>query len=168
MEGGWVRGRVSALGINISTRRHRRCRLLLLCVWAGSQLSHSWWTAARSRLTTLNVFSCSSTGRISEVNKAYLLVTLTEICIWFCYNHIARVFNSSPRPSRTVRPIYRTGVPLPSRCCILYIFSTNISIEYFKHAAHSPFFSSKCRLFHNSTFFGSCIIHTLHTGCAKI
>jgi len=30
-----------------------------------------------------------------------------------------------------VRPIYRTGVPLPSRCCILYIFSTNISTEYF-------------------------------------
>jgi len=21
-----------------------------------------------------------------------------------------------------VRPIYRTGIPLPSRCCILYIF----------------------------------------------
>jgi hypothetical protein len=30
------------------------------------------------------------------------------------------------------------------------------------------FFSSKCRLFHNATFFGSCIIHILHTGCAKI
>jgi hypothetical protein len=29
------------------------------------------------------------------------------------------------------------------------------------------FFSSKCRLFHNATFFGSCIIHILHTGCAK-
>jgi hypothetical protein len=27
---------------------------------------------------------------------------------------------------RTVRPIYTTGVPLPSRCCILYIFPTNI------------------------------------------
>jgi hypothetical protein len=65
--------------------------------------------------------------------------------------------------------IYRTGVPLPSRCCILYIFfSTSISTEYFKHAAHSPFFSSKCRLFHNATFFGSCIIHILHTVCAKI
>ena len=50
-----------------------------------------------------------------------------------------------------------------------YIFlSTNISTEYFKHAAHSPFFSSKCRLFHNATFFGFCIIHILHTGCAKI
>jgi hypothetical protein len=25
-------------------------------------------------------------------------------------------------PQRTARPIYRTGVPLLSRCCILYIF----------------------------------------------
>ena len=63
---------------------------------------------------------------------------------------------------------YRTA-PLTSRCCILYIYSTNILTEYFKHAAHCPFFfsSSKCRLFHNATFFGSCIIHILNTGCAK-
>jgi len=50
----------------------------------------------------------------------------------------------------------------------IYIFSTNISTEYFKHAAHSPFFSSKCRLFYNATFFGSCIIHILHTGVLKL
>jgi hypothetical protein len=30
------------------------------------------------------------------------------------------------------------------------------------------FFFSKCRLFHNPTFFGSCVIHILYTGCAKI
>ena len=30
--------------------------------------------------------------------------------------------------------------PLTSRCCILYIYSTNMRAEYFKHAAHSPFF----------------------------
>ena len=48
-------------------------------------------------------------------------------------------------------------------------YSTNIRTEYFKHAAHSPFFySSKCRLFHNATFFGSCVIHILYTVCAKI
>jgi hypothetical protein len=67
--------------------------------------------------------------------------------------------------------------------CVLYIgrayryppdvafhihFSTNIGTEYLKHAAHSPFFSSNCRLFHNATFFGSYIIHILDTGCAKI
>jgi hypothetical protein len=68
----------------------------------------------------------------------------------------------------TVRPIYRTGTPLPSKHSILYIFSTNIRTEFFKHAAQSQFFSSKCRLFHNATFFGTCIIRTLHTGCAKI
>ena len=30
------------------------------------------------------------------------------------------------------------------------------------------FFSSKCSLFHNSNIFGSCVIHILYTGCAKI
>ena len=30
---------------------------------------------------------------------------------------------------------------LTSRCCILNIYSSSILAEYFKHAAHSPFFS---------------------------
>ena len=30
--------------------------------------------------------------------------------------------------------------PQTSRCCILYIYSTNTRTEYFKHAAHSLFF----------------------------
>jgi hypothetical protein len=37
-------------------------------------------------------------------------------------------------PLGTLRPIYRTGVKLLSRCPILYIYSTNIRTEYFKHA----------------------------------
>ena len=48
-------------------------------------------------------------------------------------------------------------------------YSTNIRTEYFKHAAKSQFFFySKCRLFHNATFFCSCVIHVLYTECAKI
>ena len=58
--------------------------------------------------------------------------------------------------------------PLNSKRCILYIYSTNIGTEYFKNALYSPFFSSKCSLFHNANLFGSCIIHILYTGCAKI
>jgi hypothetical protein len=58
--------------------------------------------------------------------------------------------------------------PLTSKRCILYIYSTNIGTEYFKHGIYSTFFSSKCSLFHNSNVFGSCIIHILYTGCAKI
>ena len=32
--------------------------------------------------------------------------------------------------------------PLTSKRCILYIYSTNIGTEYFKHALYSPFFFS--------------------------
>ena len=30
--------------------------------------------------------------------------------------------------------------PLTSKCSILYIYSTNIGTEYFKHSIYSPFF----------------------------
>jgi len=53
-----------------------------------------------------------------------------------------------------------------SRMGAPYIY--DISRLRVKHAAHSPFFYSKCRLFHNATFLGFCIIHVLHTECAKI
>ena len=66
-------------------------------------------------------------------------------------------------------PYMGRTAPLTSKRCNLYIYSTNIGTEYFKHALHSPFFfSSKCSLFHNANLFGSCIIHILYTGCAKI
>ena len=77
--------------------------------------------------------------------------------------------------SRDINPLAPNDVnisrtaQLTSRRCILNIYSTNILTEYFKHAAHSPFFfSSRCRLFHNAIFFGSCNIHILNTECAKI
>ena len=65
------------------------------------------------------------------------------------------------------------NAPLTSKRCILYIYSLNICTEYFKHGIYSPFslslsLSLKCNLFHNSNVFGSCIIHILYTGCAKI
>ena len=37
-------------------------------------------------------------------------------------------------------PYMGRTAPLTSKCCILYIYSTNIGTEYFKHALHSPFF----------------------------
>jgi hypothetical protein len=57
---------------------------------------------------------------------------------------------------------------LTSKLYILYIYSTNIDTDYFKHALYSPFFSSKCSLFHNANLFGSCIIRILYTGRAEI
>ena len=66
-------------------------------------------------------------------------------------------------------PYMGRTAPLNFKRCILYIYSTNTCTEYFKRALYSPFFfSSKCSLFHNANLFGSCIIHILYTGCAKI
>ena len=75
-------------------------------------------------------------------------------------NDINRLKPNDPYMGRTA--------PLTSKRCILCIYSTNIGTEYFKHALYSPFFSSKCRMFHNANLFGVCIIHILYTGCAKI
>ena len=80
---------------------------------------------------------------------------------------INRLTPNDPYMGRTDPYMGRTA-PLTSKLCILFIYSTNIGTEYFKHALYSPFFSSKCSLFHNANLFGSCIIHTLYTECAKI
>ena len=45
---------------------------------------------------------------------------------------ICRLTPNDPYMGRTA--------PLTSKRCILYINSTNISTEYFKHALYSPFF----------------------------
>ena len=57
---------------------------------------------------------------------------------------------------------------LTSKRFILYIYSTNVGTEYFKYALYSPFFLFKMQFFRNANLFGSCIIHILYTGCAKI
>ena len=51
-----------------------------------------------------------------------------------------------------------------------YVFIQQIYLLNILNMLHTFrfFFSSKCRLFHNATFFGSCIIHILNTECAKI
>ena len=38
-------------------------------------------------------------------------------------------------------PYMGRTAPLTSKRCVLYIYSTNIGTEYFKHALYSPFFS---------------------------
>jgi hypothetical protein len=50
-----------------------------------------------------------------------------------------------------------------------FIFIQQISVLNILNMLYNlHFFSSKCRLFHNATLFGFCIIHILNTGCAKI
>ena len=72
-------------------------------------------------------------------------------------------FVPSVNPLTPNDPYRGRTAPLTSKRWILYIYSTNIGTEYFKHGIYSPFFfSSKCSLFHNSNVFGSYIIHILY------
>jgi len=57
-----------------------------------------------------------------------------------------RCENLSPEGKDMINPLTpndpysgRTA-PLTSKRCILYIYSTNIGTEYFKHGIYSPFF----------------------------
>jgi hypothetical protein len=58
--------------------------------------------------------------------------------------------------------------PLTYKCCNFYLFNRYTYWIFYTCCTLSVFSSSKCRLFHNATFFGSCIIHILYTGCANI
>ena len=65
--------------------------------------------------------------------------------------HINRLTPNDPYMGRTA--------PLTSKRCILYIYSTNVGTEYFKHALYSPFFLQ------NAVFFImlTCLVPILFT-----
>jgi hypothetical protein len=84
------------------------------------------------------------------------IVTKNDMSVaWISYTNVVITCHLN---LRTVCTIYRTSITLPSRCSIVYIFFTTISTEYFKHNAHSPFFSSECH-------FSKCklFVHVLFT-----
>ena len=83
-----------------------------------------------------------------------------------------------PRPplllmvTLTFRRLMSTIVDVPQRqplSVAFYIFIQQIWVLNILNVVYTLrfFFSSKCSLFHNSNFFGSCIIHILYTGSAK-
>ena len=98
------------------------------------------------------------------------VVYVGGVRIWKCCGVYTDVdFHHCINPLTPNDPYRGRTAPLTSKRCILYIYSTNIGTEYFKYGVIlSVSFSSKCGSFHNSNIFGSCFIHILYTGCAKI
>jgi len=107
--------------------------------------------------------------------RTVLLVLVLENHTWSLSTYFSYILCNLSTWISVVNPLtsndhYRgRTAPLTSKRCILYIYSTNIGTEYFKHGIYSMiFFSSICSLFHNSNVFVSCIIHILYAGCDKI
>jgi len=107
---------------------------------------------------------------LDNLKKGMLWVGERSVAFFAKVTHMATLhFTSSFNPLTPNNHYNCSTAPLNSKRSILYIYSTNIGTEYFKHDIYSPFFlSSKCSLFHNSNVFDSCIIHILYTECAKI
>ena len=61
--------------------------------------------------------------------------THSEHVIIYCFCTVTTVNPLTPNNDYSGRT-----APLTSKCCILYISSTNIGTEYFKHGIYSPFF----------------------------
>ena len=62
-------------------------------------------------------------------------------------------------------PYMGRTAPLTSKRYILYIYSTNIGTEYFKHALHSPFFSLQNAA---SVIMLTCLVPVLLTVCTQV
>jgi len=81
---------------------------------------------------------------------------IIKICVanyWVCFSVYYSIYSAYSEYDRSSTYVVnrltpncsymgRTA-PLTSKRCILYIYSTNIGTEYFKHALYSPFFLLK-------------------------
>jgi hypothetical protein len=120
--------------------------------------------------SSVYVFHNSCRNNVSHVIIWYL----ADCAVWYQILFVRHLIKATISPRNSIQDLIfknRAFYIWDGRTATLqmlhFIYFFN-NYEYFKHAAHSPFFSSKCRLCHNATFFGFCIIHTLLTGCAKI
>ena len=147
--------------INYSAKRFTFAKMnfcLKMYFLTQFQVTKSWCSFCRchfffSRVRHVGITVCGKLWKFS------VGVAFSGVCVPLSFFN--RLTPNDPYMGRTA--------PLTSKRCILYIYSTNIGTEYFKHALYSPFFfSSKCSLFHNANLFGSRNIHILYTGCAKI
>ena len=86
------------------------------------------------------MFDGTGVDRVGEARNVYNIMMGKTLRKGSCgaprrkWNHVLNLLTpNDPYMGRTA--------PLTSKRCILYIYSTNIGTEYFKHALYSPFFS---------------------------
>jgi hypothetical protein len=103
--------------IQLAFRLLISCRIFFCCLTLSNTTSFlTWWVQLISILLQHHI------SKLSRCFWSTFYINALTLSLLMLYIYISRT------------------APLTSRC-ILYIYSTNIHTEYFKHAAHSPFFS---------------------------
>ena len=111
--------------------KYQKLKLVIWSKWSVWWTDPDWWAMVQSVQRTVHMYLlCTSlyTLQTTIFNFWYFILIITSF--YFIINPLAP---NDVYISRTAQ--------LTSRRCILNIYSTNILTEYFKHAAHSPFFS---------------------------
>ena len=92
-------------------------------------------------LSCLSGFCCRHQSNLSSAGRS-VFHRLSCVRITSCTVILQNVISVLPLNPLTPNDVYmsRTAL-LTSKRCILYIYSTNVCTEYFKHVLYSPFFS---------------------------
>jgi hypothetical protein len=110
-----------------------------------------WSSEFQKNLTKHSQKFCSACARNGFRILKYRVRPVSGFQFWATRHLILYFFDcaSCHLPTSAVNHLTPNGhicgrtAPLNSRRCILFIYSTNIRTEYFKHAAYSPFFPLK-------------------------
>jgi len=122
----------------LKTQSHSHLTLILLTwrIWWAPNNASKWQMGFNPAFNPLNPELnpiCYLLALLAHhfLHVSRIMVKSLTLRLIILYIYIYDISNLRVKGLRTVRPVYRTGVPLPSRCCILYIFTTTISTEYF-------------------------------------
>jgi len=79
----------------------------------------------------------------ADLLQAAATLVFTVEFSWSTVEMIAQASDDIIKPLTPNDHYNGRPAPLTSKRCILYIYSTNIGTEYFKHGIYSPFFLFK-------------------------
>ena len=125
------------------------------------------WETWQDQAQTLEQVKVLHIKRIAAFNSCGIQIDIAKVTSkWrvivlrireFLISDIRREVN--PQLPNDIYSYLCSTALLTSRCCILYIIQ-QIHLQNSLNMLHNLlFFSSKCRLFHNANYFGSCVIH---------
>ena len=100
-----------------------------------SSLQQLLFSKSRKFRFSIPVFTSDAFSNYVEVKMSEIEIGYKKLQLLSSSLFINRSTSNDPYMGR--------NAPLTSKSCILYIYSTNVGSEYFKHALYSPFFLFK-------------------------